>query len=162
MIVMSLFLQTLLHNVFSIVQAVTIHIWIPWWFSLQMLQETFFLQRKEHSLMQEQTIYWIRKVEFSTHSYKPVTFWKEFKSQVFWDLAGRGKNVEMEMIDWGVRRLVEAQPVWKNIGQSFNQDRRDKVQYKKNHTHKYQHKKQPIIQILLLQLCFSFKVKGVS
>lgn len=54
---------------------------------------------------------------FSTHSYKPVTFWNEFKGRVLWDLSGRGKNVEMEMIDGGVGRLVEAQPVWSNNNQ---------------------------------------------
>lgn len=34
-----------------------------------------------------------------THSYKPVTIWKEFISHIFRDLAGRSKNVEVEMTD---------------------------------------------------------------
>lgn len=106
--------HSLARDVFLIVQAASNH---PLMKPLEVFPSDVskhILPAKRRALASARVQNWMNQVVFSTHSYKPVSFWNKFIIEVRCDLAGRGKNVEVEMIDWGVGRLVEPQPVWKN------------------------------------------------
>lgn len=57
---------------------------------------------------------WLKDIlVLSTHSNKAFSLWNKFIHHVLRDLAGGGENMEVEVINWSIRRLVEPQPVEK-------------------------------------------------